>query len=417
MKKNLICTVLVSAMIGLVPCMAQASDDVKVVIDGRPIQFDVPAQIINGRTMVPVRKVFEELGMSIQWDEESQSVLAGKTGVIIELPIGSLTVYHNTVSQTTDTPAQIVDGRTLVPIRLISEFSGAIVSWDDAARTVYITSRDNIKYLDWNEHYDYYGEVSDGKANGYGTLCSKENNDVIQMGYYIDSTITSGSSFFDDGSYFTGLYSDGELSAGIFTFPDNSYYKGEFKNNRRHGKGVYESVDGVVLDGVWENDQYIGVANNENYNTIIYGNTVTDSDIEAYYNKLYDLNAKYDELYTWYEQEAQKLYDYALYGDPFSTDWAKEIMDKYDYEGTKAAYNAAAKGAGNNGGNIDSFSAANAQRQKEALKAQGRQEVLEYNEKYIANMKKAIEDSFESKKKLLDMQKERLEAERKRLGL
>lgn len=64
--------------------------------------------------------------------------------------------------------------------------------------------------------------------------------------------------------------------------------------------------------------------------------------------------------------------------NPYATDWGKSIMDGYNYSGMKAAYNAAAKGAANNGGNIDSFSAANAMRQQAALNQLGKQDVLNF---------------------------------------
>ena len=47
-----------------------ASDSIKVKLDGKTISFDVEPQIVEGRTMVPLRAIFEAMGAEIEWDEE-----------------------------------------------------------------------------------------------------------------------------------------------------------------------------------------------------------------------------------------------------------------------------------------------------------------------------------------------------------
>lgn len=113
-------------------------DSIKVVLNGRLLSFDVPPLIENGRTLVPLRVIFEALGATVQWDGATQTVTATKDDTKINLVIGGM-AYKNDQPVTLDVPAMIVNDRTLVPIRFVSESLGAVVAWDDATSTVVIT--------------------------------------------------------------------------------------------------------------------------------------------------------------------------------------------------------------------------------------------------------------------------------------
>lgn len=157
MKKIL--SILITAAMLITPLTAAYSDgDIRVTLDGAELTFDVPPQIIENRTMVPMRAIFEALGAEVEWYENTRTVGASKYSddnnrVRIILPIGSgemqkslewvgqdaaEVLEKNTV--TLDVPAQIIDGRTLVPIRAISEAFDCDVEWDGENQTVIITS-------------------------------------------------------------------------------------------------------------------------------------------------------------------------------------------------------------------------------------------------------------------------------------
>lgn len=116
----------------------QGEKGLKVFVGGKRPDFDVLPQIIDGRTMVPFRKVGEVLGAKIDWREETRTVLAERNGIKVELPIGSLTIYINGKPQTIDVPAQIVNGRTLVPVRFLSQALGATVDWNPTYQIVIV---------------------------------------------------------------------------------------------------------------------------------------------------------------------------------------------------------------------------------------------------------------------------------------
>ncbi len=129
----------------LCPLTVSASNDVAVKIDGVAINFDVPAQIIGDRTMVPMRKIFETLSCEVEWLPKSQSIFATRGPVIMQMQIGNTAMStlnletRESTSITLDVPPCLVDNRTLVPVRAISESLGMKVDWDEVTRTVLIT--------------------------------------------------------------------------------------------------------------------------------------------------------------------------------------------------------------------------------------------------------------------------------------
>jgi len=91
------------------------------------------------RTLVPLRAIFEALGATVDWDGATQTVTAKKDSDVIKLQIGSNEMTVNGKTVTLEVPAQLINGRTMVPVRAIAEAFGAEVYWDAATRTVKIT--------------------------------------------------------------------------------------------------------------------------------------------------------------------------------------------------------------------------------------------------------------------------------------
>lgn len=142
---------LVFAAVMLTGTGCSAKENITVKIDGNTVDFDVSPQAVDGRTLVPMRKIFEELGALVKWDGDTQTVSARKSSKTVTLTLNSseMTVDKgdtdsdgNAVTETValEVPAQAVSGRTLVPVRVVSEAFGCDVSWDDKSRTVEITT-------------------------------------------------------------------------------------------------------------------------------------------------------------------------------------------------------------------------------------------------------------------------------------
>lgn len=114
--------------------------EISVIFNGRALEFDVPPYIVNSRTMVPLRVIFDELGASIVWDNATKTVTATKGDTVIILTIGDNSPTINGKVTTIDQPMIAISGRTMVPLRFVAEAFGIDVGWDPGTRTVTITS-------------------------------------------------------------------------------------------------------------------------------------------------------------------------------------------------------------------------------------------------------------------------------------
>jgi beta-lactamase superfamily II metal-dependent hydrolase len=111
-----------------------------VVLNDRQLTFDVPPVIENGRTLVPLRTIFESLGAEVAWDGVTNTVTATRGDTAVKLQIGNATAYKNGLGVKLDVPAKLVQNRTMVPLRFVSEALGGSVSWDPTACKVTIIS-------------------------------------------------------------------------------------------------------------------------------------------------------------------------------------------------------------------------------------------------------------------------------------
>lgn len=118
-------------------------DEITVMLDNEKIEFDVPPQIINERTMVPMRAIFVSLGATVEWDGKTRTVTSKKDDTTIILTIDDANMYVNDRVVELDSPACIVDERTLVPVRAISEAFDLEVLWNGKTRTVHINTNAN----------------------------------------------------------------------------------------------------------------------------------------------------------------------------------------------------------------------------------------------------------------------------------
>jgi len=117
-----------------------AVQQVTVVYNGTRLDFDVPAQIVGGRVMVPLRGMFEAMGATVDWDAATQTATAVRGDTTVVLTVGSLRPTINGVVVLLDVPAQIVNGRTLAPLRFVGEAFGGVVTWNAATKTATITT-------------------------------------------------------------------------------------------------------------------------------------------------------------------------------------------------------------------------------------------------------------------------------------
>lgn len=121
-----------------------------VNIDGEPLKMDTTPVVQEGSTLVPMRAIFEALGMSVEWDDQTKTVVGKNDDTEIKLTLGSTTAYVDGEATTLTVPAKSIDGRTMVPVRFISEALGNDVTWNSETQTVEIRTIPYIEELDYN---------------------------------------------------------------------------------------------------------------------------------------------------------------------------------------------------------------------------------------------------------------------------
>ncbi len=154
---------------------------VNVTLNGAKLAFDQNPIIENGRTLVPLRKIFESLNAFVEWDEKTQSVHAKKGATEISLTIDSNVAKVNGKEYTLDVPAKVVNGRTLVPARFVAETLKCNVGWNGDTNTVIIKTTAQAEDAEnlFNVDNVVYGKYT--ALNG-----KRYNNDSYDTGELIE---------------------------------------------------------------------------------------------------------------------------------------------------------------------------------------------------------------------------------------
>ena len=154
LKKKIIsiaAVVAITATIGS-GCVLAKSNDITVTYDGENISFDVQPEIVDDRVMVPMRTIFETFGAKVKWDSDTQTITAKKKSKSIQMTIGSSDMTKNDETYSFDVSPIIEDGRTLVPIRAISDMLGLDVEWNEKNNTVTITTPQDDEDESWKNN-------------------------------------------------------------------------------------------------------------------------------------------------------------------------------------------------------------------------------------------------------------------------
>lgn len=166
----------------------------------------MPPVIINNRTLVPAREVFEKLGATVEWDGQSSQVFITLESNVIIMGINNKVAYINQMSYDMDLPPKIINGKTMIPVRFVAESLGFEVKWDDDKREVLILTEqekdddiedddednneveednndkdnDNKKIIDISKdeiEWDYKEEVDFSDINEKSSISSKKYKD------------------------------------------------------------------------------------------------------------------------------------------------------------------------------------------------------------------------------------------------
>lgn len=220
MKRKLLSLVITG---GLIVSLISAAGAVNLYVDNEPLQTDVPAQIINDRTMVPIGPIFNALEADVVWDDATKTATGVKDGTTVVIQIDNTTAYVNNQPITLDTPAMIVDNRTMVPVAFVSQALGCDVTWDASSQTVgiaYALKGKSIYVTETGKKYHYDNSCNGGtyyastlaEAMGRGlTPCEKCVTTAPETPVAGTSVTLSGIMYFDKSR---SVFQDGSLGFG-----------------------------------------------------------------------------------------------------------------------------------------------------------------------------------------------------------
>lgn len=230
------------------------AEEIKVNVNGELVKFDVQPTIIDGRTLVPVRTIFEKLGLEVGWDDETRTVIGKNNGMEIKLPVGNKKATKNGLEIELDVPSSIIEGRTLVPVRFIAESLGAEVDWDEETKTVIISENILKKKLDEKVTFNYDIKVftiySFMNYTGYDVENNKAYHEIRGM---VRKDLKSKDINLSDNNYYKNRKSDfGSYEEALKYIGDEPNFelltskekiKGDIKDLNKYLKEFYEKAD------------------------------------------------------------------------------------------------------------------------------------------------------------------------------
>lgn len=209
-----------------------ATDAITIIVNGNKQNFTQQPIVKEGRVLLPFRELFEILGADIEWDEEQGKIVANKGRIAVELQPGSNKGIVNNKIVSLDELPTMINGRTLVSLRFISEVFGGEVTWDKVTRTVTVNSMSkaemilnntleaskNIKSVAIESDYSAVGSIGKMELNMYRHTYGEFNFNVFDryIDVYEDTT--------DNEIYETEIYFVND--DGYFYFPfEDIWYK------------------------------------------------------------------------------------------------------------------------------------------------------------------------------------------------
>lgn len=166
MKKRLTAALLAATLLA-----SSSAGAIDLCVDGR-FSTDSPVMVDN-RTLVPLRSLFESLGATVDWNAATNTATATKGTTTVSVQLGSKTAYVNGVPTTMDVAAQTISNKTMVPVRFVSEALNAKVWWENETETVYVATTDNY----------------DGYRLAPKSIYTPEGKSFVETFLYTDGTV------------------------------------------------------------------------------------------------------------------------------------------------------------------------------------------------------------------------------------
>ena len=173
---------LMCMVLSAIPSYAQ--ETINVQVNNNAINFDQQPIVENGRTLVPLRAIFESLGAEVDWDSKTQTIVGTKGDTTVTLVVGNTTATVNDNVVELDVPPKIINDRALVPARFIAESLNCFVGWQEKTKTVYITDGNSKPQRSLSVHY-----IDVGQADSILILLPNGQNMLIDGGNNADGPL------------------------------------------------------------------------------------------------------------------------------------------------------------------------------------------------------------------------------------
>ena len=260
-----------------------AAKEVKIEIDGKAmVPKDMPAVIIDGRTMLPMRQIAQELGCEVNWNEAAKQIYVMRGSDIIVFTVDSKTGYENGKEFTMDVPATIVNDRTMLPVRALADALHLNMKWDDPNRIVSIQSGDTV--VKDEPKAPESGQTTAGILTGIQTPSAKDADQTFTiqadgpMGRYEKT-------FVDDQKIVLDFYGAKSSLPGEITKTNSDIVTG-IRTATHENNG--DSFTRVVFDLSGKKDYEVTQSADKKNITISFGKTTVDK-ISAVHNQNKDI--------------------------------------------------------------------------------------------------------------------------------
>lgn len=213
----------------------ERSSSIRVFIDARQIYFDSNPQIINGRVLVPMNSIFSEFGLSVSWDNDTKTAIGENREYQIQFTIGESIAIINGQEQSLDVPARIINGRTMIPLRFLSENMGYNVVWIQESNIILLSRADIVEWrYEGYERTAPYKEYEVKYINGIKTSETRYTGTNYDVKFYnlysADGRIVPNVPEFDVSRYGTGWYFESPYANKTYWIEMGSLGFGQGKN-------------------------------------------------------------------------------------------------------------------------------------------------------------------------------------------
>ncbi|MDQ6423644.1 stalk domain-containing protein [Paenibacillus sp. LHD-117] len=241
---------LISGMVSIHAWANNGYQKIGIEVDGKSL--GVEAYLVDGRTMVPMRAIFEKLQSKVSWDEKTRTVTAVKDATTVKLTIDAATAHVNAQAVTLDVPPMLLQGKTYVPLRFVSEALGAEVGYDAKRKVASVNTMAGAGGHDHHSEQPLAAEPF--VVKGYVT--DRQGTPMEGVEIIADNQLARDSyqtAYTDENGYYQI-----DLPELNTTWNMISYYEHEFEG-KVHAFNLTSATDrpfgankGAVRDFVWE---------------------------------------------------------------------------------------------------------------------------------------------------------------------